>query len=325
MSKVVKAGKRDLHKSLEELRQRPHEAARIVDKNARTLAKINQLLEMAQRPGASEVDKDAVVMRYVEKLKARFDRRLAKLSRWCDLGYEERLPKLKKTDPRHYATGGSFVPPPPEQYINAVTFPGAHLAHLPTDPSDRSSDVGTMERGPLRDLTAPQLFTVKLSSLALYNELTSAALVKDRILYRLKPNGEKLEGFGEVPWKDYSHPANVNGYCCVFHENQFHIGPVTESHGAVIRVGAGDKGRVSLNKINYKSPPFEKPEGGVDEDGNAYTAKEAALSRVRELYEFLTTKGWPAIGQPPLNIPVEKLNRFQLIQGHPENMRGGIR
>ena len=73
MSKVVKAGKRDLHKSLEELRQRPHEAARIVDKNARTLAKINQLLEMAQRPGASEVDKDAVVMRYVEKLKARFD------------------------------------------------------------------------------------------------------------------------------------------------------------------------------------------------------------------------------------------------------------
>lgn len=319
---------KDVAKSVELLRARPTEAQRLVDKNSRTLAKLVQLLEVAQRPGAEAVDKDGVVMRYVDKLKSRLNRRLLKLSKWADLTHEERLPRVKKSDPRLASNNGTYVPPPLTQYVGAVVFPSAPAAHLselgPSDPS------GPGPRGTLRDLRAPQVCIVKPSDLPSIEELMSQpAPAGTGQVFRFIPNGQPLTGFGEPTWKDYSEMVNIGTYCCVWENQEFHIGPVTESHGAVVRVGGGDKGRISLNKIVFRSPPFEKPDNFTRADGVQITAKEAALIRVREMFEQLTKHGWPAGPQraaiSAMDIPEEKVKRFKgMVTGHPENMRSSV-
>jgi len=226
------------------------------------------------------------------------------------------------------ANGGAYQPPHHSQYVNAVVYPGAPSAHLtelgPSDPS------GPGPRGPKRNLLAPQVCIIKPTDLPSIEELMTmpAPTNVGKAPFRFIPNGQPLKGFGEVSWQDYSEVMNINTYCCVFHENDFHVGPVTESHGAVIRVGAGDRGRVSLNKIVFRSPPFEKPDAHTLPDGTVISAHEASLRRVKELYDQLTKFGWPAGNQrpaiKPLEIPEEKVKAFKgMVVGHPECARSG--
>ena len=329
MVRVVRH-KKDVTKAVEVLRSRPCEVQRLVDKNSRTMAKIMQLLEYMQRPGAEQVDKGGKISRYVEKLKARMNRRLVKLSKWADMSYEERLPRMKKHDLRNIVNGGTYTAP--TGYVNSVVYSNTplHLTDMgPSNPAGTRGDVGVR-----RNLLAPQRCIIKPSDLPSIEEIMKQPQPEskggERPPFRFVPNGTPLYAFGEVPWKDYSEVQNVNTYCCVWYEGNFHVGPITESHGAVVRIGPGDKGRISLNKIMFRSPPFEKPDSFTEADGTVVTAKEAAARRVKELYLHLTKHGWPQHREsnrtsvPPLDIPEEKYTGFKgMISGHPECTRSG--
>ena len=69
-----------------------YEAQNLTDKNSRTLNKIMQLLEIIQGPDALKVDPDGHVLERIEKLKKRYLRRLAKLTKWADAPEMERIP-----------------------------------------------------------------------------------------------------------------------------------------------------------------------------------------------------------------------------------------
>jgi len=333
MPRGVAHSKKDVAKLIDGLRSRPHEVQRLVDKNSRTLVKVAQLMEYTHRPGADLVDKDGLVTRYVEKLKARMTRRLVKLSKWSDLSYEERLPKMKKSDPRHLINGGTYLPPLPSQYVNPVVYNPTPIVHL--SESGPSSADGSGPGREYRDLTKPQPCVVKPSDLPSFEELlkqpppVQSLDGVNRVPFRFIPNGVPLRGWGEVIWKDYSEMQNINTYCAVYHEGEFHVGPITESHGAVVRIGSGDKGRISLNKIIFRSAPFEKPDSWVEADGTVVSAKESCERRVRELYDQLTKRGWPPshnrAAVPPLEIPEDTLKSFRgMVFGHPECTRASI-
>jgi len=70
---------------------RPLEAGKIAAKNSRTIVKISQLLEIHNMPGAQLVDTEGLVLKRIEKLKSRLNRRLAKLARWSDIAIEDRM------------------------------------------------------------------------------------------------------------------------------------------------------------------------------------------------------------------------------------------
>lgn len=80
------------------VRMRTHKAARLVDKNSRTMVKLMQLLDVMQTPGANLADTDGFITRRIEKLKLRLNRRLIKLSKWADSPEDERQPLVP--DPR---------------------------------------------------------------------------------------------------------------------------------------------------------------------------------------------------------------------------------
>eukprot|EP00602_Paraphysomonas_sp_CaronLab_P003024 CAMPEP_0185032684 /NCGR_PEP_ID=MMETSP1103-20130426/20964_1 /TAXON_ID=36769 /ORGANISM="Paraphysomonas bandaiensis, Strain Caron Lab Isolate" /LENGTH=280 /DNA_ID=CAMNT_0027568667 /DNA_START=60 /DNA_END=902 /DNA_ORIENTATION=+ len=66
-------------------------AAHLIDKNSHTIAKLNQLLEAYHKPNRAEIDKDRLISRRIEKLKARINRRLVKLAKWVDTPDHERI------------------------------------------------------------------------------------------------------------------------------------------------------------------------------------------------------------------------------------------
>lgn len=128
---------------------------------------------------------------------------------------------------------------------------------------------------------------------------------------------EKLAGFGDWSWEDYKKllEEGVNAFCAVYHKDEFYVGPIRQNQGAVIRIGAGDKGRVSLNKIKFKSPPFEKPEAKVMPSGRNISVQTVARARAKELYDHLTTIGWEE-GEsvdPPLRIPAEHIESVLFV------------
>jgi hypothetical protein len=56
-------------------------AAILVDKNSRTIVKLSQLLEIYNKPGASDLDTRGVVAKRIEQYKRRISRRLVKLAK----------------------------------------------------------------------------------------------------------------------------------------------------------------------------------------------------------------------------------------------------
>jgi len=78
-----------------------HKAAHMADKNSRTIVKIVQLLEVLHQGRAASEDvnivdvQNVILSRRIEKLKRRLNRRLQKLSKWCDIPAEERLLSIR--------------------------------------------------------------------------------------------------------------------------------------------------------------------------------------------------------------------------------------
>jgi hypothetical protein len=56
-------------------------AAILADKNSRTIVKLSQLLEIYNKPGASDVDEKRLVAQRIERYKHRITRRLTKLAK----------------------------------------------------------------------------------------------------------------------------------------------------------------------------------------------------------------------------------------------------
>jgi phage regulator Rha-like protein len=90
MAPYIKKSKQDVNSSNKQSLMKSNEAAHMVDKNSRTIVKILQLIELNQRAGAQENDKDGLIIKKIEKLKVRMNRRLIKLGRWSDAPESDR-------------------------------------------------------------------------------------------------------------------------------------------------------------------------------------------------------------------------------------------
>jgi len=77
---------------------KPAQAAHMVDKNARTVAKVLQLLESTQGANMAALDPEGHVSKKIEKLNARINRRLVKLAKWSDTSIEDRMPAMPQTN-----------------------------------------------------------------------------------------------------------------------------------------------------------------------------------------------------------------------------------
>jgi hypothetical protein len=74
------------------------QASHLSKKNARTMVKLMQLIEVMKRPGAADMDVNREVEGKIEKYKKRINRRLRKLAEWSDEKVEHR--RLYQTDRR---------------------------------------------------------------------------------------------------------------------------------------------------------------------------------------------------------------------------------
>lgn len=72
------------------------DAAHLAHKNARTMMKVMQLMEVMNNPGAEDLDTNRLVQNKIEKYKKRINRRLRKLAEWSDQRVEDR--RLYVTD-----------------------------------------------------------------------------------------------------------------------------------------------------------------------------------------------------------------------------------
>eukprot|EP01040_Poterioochromonas_malhamensis_P021092 gene21092-25356_t len=92
------------------------EASKLADKNSRTIAKLEKLVELINSPGYQAGDPNRIIERYADKLKRRINRRLTKLARWSDSSAEERQAEFRRFFPSSsynaYRPGNSFVPAP---------------------------------------------------------------------------------------------------------------------------------------------------------------------------------------------------------------------
>ena len=74
------------------------DAAHLTHKNARTMMKLMQLLELMNNDGAEDLDVNLLVQAKIDKYKKRINRRLRKLAEWSDERVEDR--RLYQTDRR---------------------------------------------------------------------------------------------------------------------------------------------------------------------------------------------------------------------------------
>lgn len=74
------------------------DAAHLTHKNARTMMKVMQLLDLMNNDGAEDLDTNRLVQAKIDKYKKRINRRLRKLAEWSDEKVEDR--RLFQTDRR---------------------------------------------------------------------------------------------------------------------------------------------------------------------------------------------------------------------------------
>jgi hypothetical protein len=75
------------------------EASRLADKTSRTIAKLEQLVEVINSPGYSGGDPNRIVERYCERMKSRINKRLTTLARWSDSSTDERQAEFRQFFP----------------------------------------------------------------------------------------------------------------------------------------------------------------------------------------------------------------------------------
>lgn len=307
--------KKPVNKAVEKLKQRPHEAAHILDKNSRTMVKIMQLLEACEKPEVREVDKDKVVMSYVEKLKSRLSRRLTKLAKWADIPAEDRHPRVRRDPslprPLPYCASVVYPPmvpstahvPPPAQAPQVTQAPqvpkqAPQAAQVVPQAVAQAAQQLPQPQQPLPqqasprvDATLPETEVAGAARAAPEPALSGPALIRAAAYAKMDAEWASLPPDAcpliesmhlDTTWREYNFDRNSGSrkFCIVYHQDGFIVAIVTESHGPVVRTGDGDRCRISLNSVPLKSPPIPMPK-----------SRPHMIALVEQFYKFLVESG----------------------------------
>eukprot|EP01032_Pedospumella_encystans_P018415 gene18415-20962_t len=120
------------------------EAVKLADKNARTIMKISQLMEVIHMPGHAQADPKDRIGAQIANLRSRLNRRLVKLAKWADSSSEDRHGEFRNNPQHNYPYRSLIKPmiyskPIPVAAINAVKAIAAPVA--PVAPSAVKSEI----------------------------------------------------------------------------------------------------------------------------------------------------------------------------------------